>query len=61
MKHIVMSETADLFTRNDLAAFVRNIIQDTDGPLTETAIAIADGLIRNGWVSVVRIDTAPAP
>lgn len=56
MKHVVVS-SADVVTERDLAAFIANVLGDG---YTEPAIALATELIRHGWVSVIRIDPAPA-
>lgn len=55
MKHVIVSE-AELYTGRDLAAFIANAGEIP----AETALTIASELIRNGWVSVIRIDPAPA-
>lgn len=57
MKHIIVS-SAELATPRDLAAFIGNTVP---GLQTEAAMDLAAALIADGWVSIIRIDPAPAP
>ncbi len=55
VKHIVWSNTSDLQTPRDLAAFIGN-----NSALTaEDAITLAGAMIREGWVSVIVVDAKP--